>query len=539
MLLVLAATVPACGATGTEGTASTFATMDGSTDDTDAGSQGDGDGDGDDDGAKFDVAPSDPACTGASGEGAPDSCVEQAPPGSFEPVVEWTWGSAGADFVWATPLVGNLTDDNDDGAVDLCDVPDVVVMTGEKWSPFHDYSVSVVDGATGELHWSSDAKFRGSINPAMADIDDDGEIEIVAAYPRTSGAGPWDFQMIAIENDGTVLWEEPLSQVTGPVHQGTAVEIADLDNDGDVEILAFNRILDHHGELVAYLPLDDVEADEYHWVFPLSVDLDGDDDLEVILNGRAYHHDGTLLWKVEPTVGAPFGLSMAAVGNFDEDDEPEVLLISNAGFLDDGATRLVEHDGTPIWNEPMGVRGGTTLIDIDGAPPVELGASTGTTFVVARADATVAWTQPVDDASGISSGTAFDFLGDGTPDFIYGDETYLRVWDSLGTPLFTTPRGSGTLYEYPTVADVDNDGSADVVVVSNEGDGAPLQVIRDAEDRWVRARRIYNQYNYRITNISERGEVPVVESRNWLTYNNFRVQAQITADGQACVPPEG
>jgi len=58
-------------------------------------------------------------------------CKDKAPPDSFEPEGQWSWGSAQVEGgSTATPLVANLTDDNGDGAIDLCDIPDVVVVAG-------------------------------------------------------------------------------------------------------------------------------------------------------------------------------------------------------------------------------------------------------------------------------------------------------------------------------------------------------------------------------------------------------------------------
>ena len=63
-------------------------------------------------------------------------CTKSSPPNSFTPHVKWTWsppsggtgvGQAGS---MVSPLVGNFTDDNGDGVVDLCDTPDVLVTTG-------------------------------------------------------------------------------------------------------------------------------------------------------------------------------------------------------------------------------------------------------------------------------------------------------------------------------------------------------------------------------------------------------------------------
>jgi hypothetical protein len=105
------------------------------------------------------------------------------------------------------------------------------------------------------------------------------------------------------------------------------------------------------------------------------------------------------------------------------------------------------------------------------------------------------------------------------------------------------PRASFTSVEYPTVADVDNDGSAEVVVVSNdywnEGEEpTTVQVIRDAEDRWVPARRIWNQHTYHVTNVREDGTIPQFEQPSWELLNTYRTQAQI--ENGICKPePEG
>jgi hypothetical protein len=94
------------------------------------------------------------------------------------------------------------------------------------------------------------------------------------------------------------------------------------------------------------------------------------------------------------------------------------------------------------------------------------------------------------------------------------------------------------------VADVDNDGSAEIVVVSNETTddeaGSPtVQVIRDAEDRWIQARRIWNQHTYHVTNVREDGTVPQWEPPHWRELNTYRTNAQIEG-GDVCQPvPEG
>ena len=89
------------------------------------------------------------------------------------------------------------------------------------------------------------------------------------------------------------------------------------------------------------------------------------------------------------------------------------------------------------------------------------------------------------------------------------------------------------------VADVDNDGSAEIVVVSNQYNGQmspPVQVIRDKMDRWIQARRIWNQHTYHVTNVREDATIPQFEPPSWKSLNTFRTNAQIEGGG-LCEPP--
>ena len=127
---------------------------------------------------------------------------------------------------------------------------------------------------------------------------------------------------------------------------------------------------------------------------------------------------------------------------------------------------------------------------------------------------------------------------------MYADQQQMFVFDDEGIPLLSVPRSSRTLTEYPTVADVDNDGSAEIIVVSDAGfdnnqTSPTVQVIRDIDDRWIQARRIWNQHTYHVTNVREDGTIPQFEPPHWQSLNTFRTQAQIEG-GEICKPdPEG
>ena len=71
------------------------------------------------------------------------------------------------------------------------------------------------------------------------------------------------------------------------------------------------------------------------------------------------------------------------------------------------------------------------------------------------------------------------------------------------------------------------------------GDTPALQVIRDVEDRWIPARRIWNQHTYHVTNVREDGTIPQVEPQHWKLLNTFRTQAQIENGGLCQPEPAG
>jgi hypothetical protein len=126
----------------------------------------------------------------------------------------------------------------------------------------------------------------------------------------------------------------------------------------------------------------------------------------------------------------------------------------------------------------------------------------------------------------------FDFEGDGRAEVVYADETTMRIFDgATGEILYEdATHGSHTRIEMPVIADVDNDGNAEIVVPENgSGGGSPgIDVWADASDNWVRTRRIWNQHGYSITNVTEDGQIPERPETNWLEprFNNFRQNVQ-------------
>jgi hypothetical protein len=498
------------------------------------------------------AGPAGPSCKviEASDDAVPE-CTKKAPAGAFTPVVQWEWTAppAAPDALFSgsfvTPLVGNFSDDNGDGAVDLCDVPDVLVTAIETFGyggpgGFFLASTSgmyLLSGDTGALKVTFSAKVDTFVYPAFGDIDGDGLPEVVAGDPSGS--------LIAFEHDGAVKWKGDPAGYASVWSSAQCVTVAlyDLEGDGAVEIIAGFEVFNDKGKRLWGVPGNAAEWDGQYWcVTPTAADLDGDGVLEVLFGHTTYRADGSPYWALDD-----FAPAHPHVANLDDDPEPEVFLTNKDGLsiveadgtLKLGPVRPTEPDPSPnCWGKPAVVH------DFDGDGFADIAAGTCSDYSVykiAGGAFTPAWSASVKDNSGLATATAFDFLGDGIADGIYADEAKIYVFDGAkGGLLMSASRISGTLIEYPVVADVDNDGSAEIVYVSNYeqgGSGVTVTVLRDEQDRWIQARRIWNQYSYHVTNVREDGTIPKATKKGWQLLNTFRTNSQIEGSGD-CDPPE-
>jgi hypothetical protein len=454
-------------------------------------------------------------------------CEFDEPAMELAPTLQWQFtpddGNVNSGSI---PLVGNLTDDNGDGVIDPQDTPDVV-LNAYTFDADPDAAPRsawyVLDGATGALHLRILDGFWTS-TPAIGDIDGDGIMEIVGL--DRSGRG-----LVAYEHDGTVKWR------TAPIlpfekYDGCSVVLADLDNDCEVEIIFDGLVLDRHGQIIAQLPGSRI---------PSAADIDGDGDLEILTDFGVYHHDGTVLF-LRPDQGW-VGLSTTEAADFDGDGEPEVLFGSDVGFT------MTEHDGKVKYQEfmPLGEDEGMTAeidpsvydLDHDGLPEF-FGAHYS--LAVYQGDASTLWSVvlPGDAPAAQGAPTAFDLLGDGTPEILYPDGTSIWILDHTGAILWHEPHTTQWDKQLLIVADVDNDHAAEILVVSNalpnNNPFPTLRVLGDPKNRWAPARRIWNQASYHVTNVREDGTIPQFETPHWKGLNTHRVQAHIGPDG-VCRPP--
>ncbi len=139
--------------------------------------------------------------------------------------------------------------------------------------------------------------------------------------------------------------------------------------------------------------------------------------------------------------------------------------------------------------------------------------------------------------------SAFDFDGDGAAELVYRDEQIVWILNGRdGSVLYNFGAGHRAGQSgYAVIADVDNDGQADIVIPAVPlGDGsqnrAGVVVFSDTKGNWRNARRIWNQWLYHVTNVDEDAGIPLVAANNWQTINNSRTQASIEGRDPLAAP---
>jgi hypothetical protein len=467
-----------------------------------------------------------------------ENCKQEGIFGTFEPVVKWHNSEPGD--VTVTPAVGELTDDNADGLVNDQDDPDIVVAN------LHG-GIFALDGTTGALLWQSSVLVNGEgtttepTSPAIGDIDGDGFPDVVVAASNDGGKDAAG-RLVALEGrTGDVEWLVPTPYTSREEHCG-AVNLYDLDGNGTVEVLLGAWIangadgstvgLGTQGTGTGYA--SDYVAGWHPAMMSAAADIDRDGKQEVVTGNTLYDSTGNTIWANAEKDG------FVAIGDFDGDPYGEIIATSYPSEM-----RLQDDDGSVIWKKELGglTIGPPTIADFDGDGEPEIGVAGQDSYRVVDADGRILWSRTTTDfSSGFTGSSVFDFEGDGAAEVVYADEKDVWVFDGAtgDVKLQEEQHTSVTCSEYPTIADVDADGHAEIVVTDSAykwGTDQGVTVIEDADDSWMPAPVWWNQHDYAITNVGANGVIPAQPDVNWDTYNSFRSGDLIATAGSVMADP--
>ena len=412
--------------------------------------------------------------------------------------IEWQYTSAGYGVI-VMPAVGNLTDDNADGVVDESDTPDIAFTT------WYANTLVVLSGDTGAEIFEIPG-YDGQGGTTIADVDKDGLPEVIAFQ---SG-----YKIAAVSSTGTVKWTSATFTGMSMYPQPT---VADLDEDGDVEVIGDIGVVDGAtGRTLATLT-----GITSSWRTPIAADLEQDGKQEIILGNVVYDHTGARKWANSGTGAGDFG----AVADVDGDVGGEVLFAS-------GSTLYVHDDDGALLNSfsiPGTNPGPICVADFDGDGAVEVAVPANNWISVFEIDGTLLWRSAINDSSGLAGCSGYDVNGDGAYEVLYADQNNLYIYDGV-SGVVNYQNGnhdSATVWEYPVTADVDNDGSAEIIIASNNGTWQGITVFGHAGDGWPKSGTTWGTHDFAVTNLNVDGSVPTVPEASWLAYNVFRARPSV------------
>jgi hypothetical protein len=411
------------------------------------------------------------------------------------------------------PIVGPFTDDDGNGVIDACDIPDVVLpvaLSGRN-------ALVVLSGDTGDMHFELELDVAENVVPAIADLDADGTIELVTLSPGGQLLIYAHTGLIERAGESSTVW--PFQ--SGGCH---AMAIHDLEGDGTPEIIGPWDVFENDGShRFGHTTTPPLEPEAGGCNAPLAADLDGDGRLEVIFAGTAvYEANGMLRFDL-----AVRGTSLIA--NHRATPLPELMVANAIGLtlLDeaqDSASTTYEHSC-------MSPAARVSDIDQNGLLDVISPACGLTAYEIEPEQMLVRWHNPLD--LGVGALSLFDLRARGALDIILTTSSGLFVHDGKSGDVLVQRiefMGSATPLA-PVIADVDNDGSADILLMSEGPERPRLLAIRARERDFAPARRIYSQYANQVTHVNENGTPLARSSAFFPSHTSAHVE-----NGHLCVP---
>lgn len=149
---------------------------------------------------------------------------------------------------------------------------------------------------------------------------------------------------------------------------------------------------------------------------------------------------------------------------------------------------------------------------------------------------TVLWSVPIYDPSSYVGCSVFDLDSDGADDVLIGDEQYFYILDGrTGAVRFRDDaRSSATAGDTPMVADLDGDGSVEIIVPSACGScdhDVAIRVYSNINRDWPPGSPIWPSATWSGTSMFVDGSIPRTPEPSWLTTKVWRGQPETMITG--------
>ena len=395
----------------------------------------------------------------------------------------------------STPMVADMDGDG---------LPEIIACCYASGAPYYNTGFHVVNGQTGELKYTLNTVqyCNSGLMATIADVDHDGKSELFLLGR--------DQRLYCYNYNGGVRWSS-----ANTVANNYLLSAADVNNDGVAEIVCGEYVYDAqtgvlllHGSMVetgmGFGAPHGVHLPYYHipyYMYALG-DVDGDGTLELCAGNTIYklvitNNAGTAgnSWSILRQADTPATIEnkdgQTFLVDFDNDGDFDVCVIGITHSLTQSTT--LHTLDVYVWD------GQTSQVIGHKRLPMRVMHSYA----------------PFGETAGF---TVLDFNQDGRNETVYRGTTQLYIADGVTLANLCPPTTaySGTITEYPIVADVNADGHAEIIVARayndwNAGGGANgwVSVYGSATPgTWSSARKVWNQWAYNSVNINEDMTVP-------------------------------
>ncbi|MDP6837119.1 MAG: M6 family metalloprotease domain-containing protein, partial [Candidatus Marinimicrobia bacterium] len=339
--------------------------------------------------------------------------------------------------------------------IDLDGDPEIVAASD-------DFDLYVI-GSNGELKWTFATGNKIRSTPAIGDLEGDGTVEIVF--------GSVDKNLYVLDDSGKVK-----SQYEAEGFIRSTVVLKDMDSDGDLEIIFGDLarklyVINHDATDYGSFPVD---MGESLMTSPAVGDLDGDDASEIVVgtwqkNVYALKSDGSVVAGFPYATGGKIDTD-PALADLDGDGKPEIIV----GSADD-KVHVIQWDGSArfVYATGADVLGSPVADDLDGDGSLEIFfGSNDQLFYGIDSDGNdlPGWPQQV-ESNVQTAPVFFDFDNDGVAEIVSAERGgLLSVFSLSGERLPNFPvEISSPVQGSFTVANVDGDGDAEIAVGTGRG----------------------------------------------------------------------
>jgi uncharacterized protein YuzB (UPF0349 family) len=410
-----------------------------------------------------------------------------------------TWTNKDA---WDLPYTGASPNPFQDATfADLDNDGDHDVLIGGGSGICHAYENT---GSTSSPTWTNkdawdvpDITSANMTSPSLVDIDNDGDYDVIVGHSRVDNRGVTVFENTGSSSSPT--WTINSNWV-GNIKEGR-IETADLDNDGDYDLISGYRGYENVGSISSpvwrYNPLWEVADSNLPTSVSVAIaDLDNDGDVDMLAGYDAYENSPSLERSL-------FASNDGLVGIKNTDPIKELDIIGDALISGNIHASTAKFNG--LYSSQLGTstlahfknnfsQGGGLIFDSSINKSSLNLRPIGSFEIKQKTD--VNWTETATSEWNLPNLGAYNYFGfadldnDGDLDLVNGYQAYENT-GTVSNPIWTSnPRWNTaeTTYGYsrPVFADLDNDGDYDnfVLNLAYENTGTASNPTWTNKDTW-------------------------------------------------------